>query len=144
MTSSFGQPFIVVVDELTRVGEARRRSVALAAELGFDEVNQGKAALVVTEAASNLVKHSGGGELILKGLADGPAGPCLEITAIDTGRGMSDLSRCMADGFSSAGSPGSGTGRYQSPFRLFRDLLGPGWNGSVGAPRSQARAQVVS
>ena len=49
---------------------------ALAAELGFDETSQGKAALVVTEAASNLVKHSGGGELILEGVALRP-GRCM-------------------------------------------------------------------
>ena len=36
MTSSLGQSVVVVVDELTKVGEARRRSVALASELGLE------------------------------------------------------------------------------------------------------------
>ena len=110
MICSLGQSILVVVDEVTKVGEARRRCVELAAKLGFDETRQGKAALVVTEAASNLVKHSPGGRLILEGVAYGKAGTCMEILTLDSGRGMSDLSRCMADGYSSAGSPGTGLG----------------------------------
>jgi anti-sigma regulatory factor (Ser/Thr protein kinase) len=125
MTSSLGQSVVVVVDEITRVGEARRRGIVLAAELGFDEINQGKAALVVTEAASNLVKHSGGGQLILKGVADGPPGPCLEMLVIDSGRGMSDLGRCMIDGYSSAGSSGSGLGAISRLADAFEIYSGP-------------------
>jgi anti-sigma regulatory factor (Ser/Thr protein kinase) len=125
MTSSLGQSVVVIVDELTKVGEARRRSSALSAELGFNEINQGKAALVVTEAASNLVKHSGGGQLILKGLDDGPPGPCLEILTIDSGPGMSDLSRCMADGYSSVGSPGTGLGAMSRLADSFEIISGP-------------------
>ena len=53
---------------------------------GFDETGQGKVALVVTEAATNLVKHAGGGELIVQGLIDGRAGAALEILALDSGR----------------------------------------------------------
>ncbi len=125
MTSSLGQSIVVLVDEITKVGEARRRSLVLAAELGFSEVNQGKVALVVTESASNLIKHTGGGQLILKGLADGRAGPCLDILAIDSGRGMSDLSRCMADGYSSVGTPGSGLGAIRRVADSFEIYSGP-------------------
>ena len=35
MTSSRGQSVVVVVDETTKVGEARRRSVALADRVGI-------------------------------------------------------------------------------------------------------------
>jgi len=125
MTSSLGQSVVVVVDEATNVGDARRRALLFASELGFDEINQAKAALVVTEAASNLVKHSGGGQLILKGLSDGPAGPCLEILTIDSGPGMSDLSRCMADGYSSVGTPGSGLGAISRLADSFEIYSGP-------------------
>ena len=53
---------------------SRRKSARLAGgprssprELGFDETSQGRVALVVSEAASNLIKHAGGGELIVQG-----------------------------------------------------------------------------
>ena len=103
-------------------GEARRRSVELAAELGFDQTRQGKAALIVTEAASNLVKHSGGGEVILAGFRYGQAGGHLEVWTLDSGRGMNDLSQCMVDGYSSAGSPGNGLGaisRVADSFEIY-------------------------
>jgi anti-sigma regulatory factor (Ser/Thr protein kinase) len=110
MTSSVGQSVVVIVDEITKVGEARRRCAELTAGLGLDDTKRGKAALIVTEAATNLIKHAGCGQLIVAGIGDGQAGSYLEILALDTGRGMSDLSRCMADGYSSAGSSGTGLG----------------------------------
>jgi anti-sigma regulatory factor (Ser/Thr protein kinase) len=110
MTRSVGPSVVLIVDEITKVGEARRRSIELAARFGFDEEGQGKVALVVTEAATNLVKHSGGGQLILEGLRHGSGESHLEILTVDSGQGMGDLSRCMADGYSSAGSPGTGLG----------------------------------
>jgi anti-sigma regulatory factor (Ser/Thr protein kinase) len=122
MTSSLGSSIVVTVTEVTQIGEARRRSVDLAAQLGFDQTRQGKAALVVTEAASNLVKHSGGGQLILAGFTYGQAGAHLEIWTLDSGRGMNDLSRCIADGYSSAGSPGNGLGaisRIADAFEIY-------------------------
>ena len=67
MTNSRGQSVVVIVDDTTKVGEARRRAVGLAEQLGFDETRQGQAALVATEAAGNLIKHAGGGELIVQG-----------------------------------------------------------------------------
>ena len=122
MTSSLGTSIVVAVNEVSQVGEARRRSVELAAELGFDQTRQGKAALIVTEAASNLVKHSGGGEVILAGFKYGQAGGHLEIWTLDSGRGMNDLGRCMADGYSSAGSAGNGLGaisRIADSFEIY-------------------------
>jgi anti-sigma regulatory factor (Ser/Thr protein kinase) len=110
MIRSVGPAAVVVIDESTKVGEARRWSVELAARLGFDETEQGRVALVATEAASNLFKHSGGGQLILEGFSHEHSGSHLEVLALDSGRGMSDLSKCMADGYSSAGSPGTGLG----------------------------------
>ena len=110
MTRSVGPSVVLIVDEITKVGEARRRSIELAARFGFDEEGQGKVALVVTEAATNLVKHSGGGQLILEGIRHGSGESHLEILTVDSGPGMLDLSRCMTDGYSSAGSPGTGLG----------------------------------
>jgi hypothetical protein len=63
----------------------------------------------VTEAATNLLKHAGGGELIVQGLEHGRVGG-VEILALDRGPGMTDVGRCLADGYSTAGSRGVGLG----------------------------------
>jgi anti-sigma regulatory factor (Ser/Thr protein kinase) len=91
------------------VGEARRAAAALAGRLGFGEAEAGKVALTVTEAAHNLVKHGGGGELLLGPVERGGV-PGIEVLALDRGPGMADLNRCLRDGYSTAGTPGTGLG----------------------------------
>jgi anti-sigma regulatory factor (Ser/Thr protein kinase) len=104
------EPIAVVVTEPSQVGEARRAAVALAGLLGFDETEIGKVALVVTEAASNLVKHaSAGGTVLLVPIERGGAAG-VEVLALDRGPGVADLAACLRDGFSTAGSPGMGLG----------------------------------
>lgn len=110
MIGARGRTTIVNINEPTRVGEARRRASALAGDLGFDETERGRVSLVVTEAASNLLKHAGGGELIVQGRGGDRAGDWLEILALDRGAGMSDVGRCLTDGYSTAGSLGTGLG----------------------------------
>lgn len=58
------------VEDTSQVGEARRAAQVLAVELGFDEAAAGRLALGVTELGTNLVRHAGGGALLL-GIADG-------------------------------------------------------------------------
>ncbi len=120
----------VLVDDPTKVGEARRKTALLAERLGFDEVQQGKAALVVTEAATNLVNHAGRGELHLLGLDDGLTGSSLEILTLDSGRGMDDVRRCLADGYSSSGTPGTGLGAIRRNADEFDIYSAPG-NGTA-------------
>lgn len=97
------------VTEESQVGEARRIAVALAAELGFNETDRGKVAIVTTEAARNAVKHGREGELLLQTLKT-PAGFSIEIVALDQGPGMANVGQCLRDGFSTAGTPGTGLG----------------------------------
>ena len=95
-----------VSDEST-VGRARRIAVELAREMTFGEVELGRVGIVVTEAATNLVKHAGGGELLLRGLEqDGLRG--VGLLALDRGPGVASLGEAMRDGFSSGGTPGTG------------------------------------
>src|SRR5687768_10037593 len=102
-------PVILPVTEPSQVGEARRAAAALAGRLGFDDRDAGKVALVVTEAATNLVKHARDGAVLLRPLDDaGAVG--IEVLALDRGPGMADVGRCLRDGFSTAGSPGNGLG----------------------------------
>lgn len=100
-------PLPFSVAEPSQVGEARRQILTLAATVGLDAAQQGRLALVINELATNLVKHGGGGQIIARA-ADGP--PAVELLALDRGAGMSSVVECFRDGFSTAGSPGTGLG----------------------------------
>lgn len=99
----------VPVTEESQVGEARRIAVALAAELGFNETDRGKVAIVTTEAARNALKHAREGELLLQTFKTA-VGFSIEIVALDRGPGMANVGQCLRDGFSTAGTPGTGLG----------------------------------
>jgi anti-sigma regulatory factor (Ser/Thr protein kinase) len=99
----------IPITEESQVGEARRIAVALATEVGFSETNCGKVAIVTTEAAKNMVKHACEGELLLRSLKT-VGGYSLEIVALDRGSGMANVGLCLRDGFSTAGTPGTGLG----------------------------------
>lgn len=98
------------VHDPSQAGEARRTAGALATRLGFDETEAGRLSVVVTEAATNIVKHAGRGELLLRALRETSEPPGVELLALDRGPGMSDVARCLEDGFSTAGSAGTGLG----------------------------------
>src|SRR4051812_7622187 len=112
--------FLQLVNEQSHPGEARRWAVRLATEVGLDEENSGRVAIVVTELAQNLIKHSGGGELLMRGMMSGTL-PGFEVISLDKGPGM-DTSVTMEDGFSTAGTPGTGLGairRQSDQFDIF-------------------------
>lgn len=97
------------IDEATQVGDARRRAVSLADSLGFDEVAAGRVALVVTELGNNLVRHAGGGQLVI-GAVEGEGDSALDIFSLDCGPGMPDVALSLSDGHSTGGTPGTGLG----------------------------------
>ena len=90
------------------IGTARRAAVALAERLGASETEGGNVALVVTELATNLVRHGGGGELLVRSLPS--AGAAIEIVAIDRGPGMANVEAALRDGYSTGGTSGQGLG----------------------------------
>jgi anti-sigma regulatory factor (Ser/Thr protein kinase) len=76
----------------SQVAAARRLTVELAKELAWGEEDRARAGILATEAATNLVRHARDGTLILE------------------------------DGYSTAGSPGTGLGairRISSRFDLY-------------------------
>lgn len=95
--------------ESSQAGEARRIAIALASRLGFNETERGKVGLVVTEVASNLVRHAKDGELVLQPLTRNNV-EGIEILALDKGPGISNINECLRDGFSTAGTSGTGLG----------------------------------
>lgn len=99
----------LAVQDTSQVAEARRAAVAVARSLGFDDTQAGTVALAVTEAATNLIKHAGGGEILAARLEQGGV-PGMDFYVIDRGPGIANVAASLRDGQSSAGSPGLGLG----------------------------------
>ena len=99
----------IPIADSSQAGEARRAAVVLANQLGFKETERGKVAIVVTEIANNLVQHTRGGVLLLRAIEQ-PTAIGIEILALDQGPGMLDVDECLQDGFSTAGTSGTGLG----------------------------------
>ncbi len=108
-----------VIDHSSKVGEARRAAQTLA-NFEFNAEMAGKVTIAATELANNLMLHAGGGELLIQTLGEDHAA-VVELLAIDRGPGMVNVDRCMEDGYSTAGTPGTGLGairRLSSEFDI--------------------------
>ncbi|HKP66074.1 MAG TPA: ATP-binding protein [Casimicrobiaceae bacterium] len=99
----------IIVEERSQVAQARREAVALAKRLAFEPNVTDTLGLAVTETATNLVKHGGGGTVLISPLTAKSVGG-IEIIAIDRGPGIANVAASMRDGHSTAGSPGLGLG----------------------------------
>jgi anti-sigma regulatory factor (Ser/Thr protein kinase) len=103
------QSVSIPVEGADQTGEARRRAATMAANAGLDEESAGRLAIIATELASNLWRHAGRGEIVVTNCG----GRCIEVLALDNGPGMGDVARCFQDGYSTAGSSGTGLGAVQ-------------------------------
>jgi anti-sigma regulatory factor (Ser/Thr protein kinase) len=119
------QLFFPTITEASQVAEARRLTGQFAAKLGFAEREAGKAAIVLTEAGTNLVKHAGGGRLLVRALAQGNSSG-LEILALDQGPGIANVQDSLRDGYSTSGSMGTGLGAIKRLSALFDIYSLPG------------------
>ncbi|MBV8969296.1 MAG: ATP-binding protein, partial [Verrucomicrobia bacterium] len=111
---------IGIIEE-SQVGFARRSVIELCARLSADETFCGRAAIVVSEMARNLVKYAKGGEVIVRQITTSGA-EALELVALDRGPGLKNLAECLRDGFSTAGTMGTGIGaikRLSDQFEIF-------------------------
>lgn len=106
------------IGDPSEVAPARRGISLLAGNLGFDTEDAGRAALVATEIGTNLIKHGGGGELIAQQIVSGSRRG-LELLGLDKGAGMADVARCLRDGYSTGGSPGTGLGAIERMSQVF-------------------------
>lgn len=141
------QDLAIAVADSSQIAEARRNVAERTAALNFSTRTAGEAAIVATEMAGNLVKHGGGGELLLRTAGDDHnAG--IELLALDRGRGM-DVAKCLVDGYSTAGSPGTGLGaiRRLSAESDYYSIAGGGsavlsaiW--SHGSPRDSSKWKI--
>ncbi|HKP64289.1 MAG TPA: ATP-binding protein [Polyangiales bacterium] len=131
------QSAALTISDESGIGAARRVASAWADAAGFDATRKGKLALAVTEAASNMFFHAGGGEIVLRRLREaGTDG--FEMLAVDRGKGMRNFAQCAQDGYSTRGTSGNGLGsiaRASDVFDAFSMpergtvLLSQIWNG---------------
>ncbi|UAW99946.1 ATP-binding protein [Halopseudomonas nanhaiensis] len=116
---------VIAIEDASQVGQARRRAQQIAASIGFDATDAGRVALVVTELATNLLKHARLGEMHLRQVPCA-GGQGIEVLAVDRGPGF-DAERCLHDGFSTGGTQGIGLGavsRQAQVFDLYSDHRG--------------------
>ena len=101
----------------------KRDITRLAESHGFSPSEVGRINIVVSEMASNLLKHSPqGGDILVKYTTDN----ALEIICIDSGPGMKDPQRMMQDGSSTAGTAGEGLGAIVRQSHTFDMYTQPG------------------
>lgn len=114
----------VAVGEMNQVGEARRAVVRLAQTAALSEARRSDAAIVASELATNLARHATGGQLLIQTIHSAGA-EYLEMIAMDRGPGIVDLQRCLQDGYSTGGTPGTGLGairRLSDEFDAFSTI----------------------
>jgi anti-sigma regulatory factor (Ser/Thr protein kinase) len=128
---------IASIADPSQVSAARRAAADLARASGFDETATGRIALVATEMATNLLKHAAAGEIVIENFADRD-GAGVELLSLDKGPGIADLGRALADGFSTAGSPGNGLGAVRRQCDQFAIWSRPGL-GTAAVARFQRR-----
>jgi len=122
LTTRLAQPpglwTLVIVDEQTQIGGARRSAVEIghAHNLSADAI--GRLAIIVTEAATNIIRHAGHGLMIFRALQY-ETSAAVEVIALDKGPGIADVRRAMRDGFSTSGTTGHGLGSMERLAELF-------------------------
>jgi anti-sigma regulatory factor (Ser/Thr protein kinase) len=139
--------FALAASDPSHASAARFAVQRLARELEFDETRAGRAAILVTEAVTNMVKHAGGGTLAAR-VYPAQDMPVLELLAIDAGPGM-DVRASLRDGVSTAGTAGTGLGamrRLADEFDIY-SVHGAGTIvrmalGNRGAPAQHSRYDV--
>jgi len=77
---------------------ARKSARELASRIGFSATDLTMIATAVSEIARNIVRFAGNGEVVIE-LLDSPR-PGVRVTARDTGPGIPDVARALADGYS--------------------------------------------
>ncbi len=91
----------------------------LAVGAGLNDKKVGEIDIVVSEIVSNLVKHGGGGQLLVK-VVNEENKKGIELLSIDNGVGMTDVTRMVADGVSTKNSLGQGLGAMKRLSDVFQ------------------------
>ena len=109
------------IKEASHVGACRRTAQDLAGAWQLDATAVGRVGIVATELATNLIRHAGGGEILVQPIHyDGRLE--IELLSIDRGSGM-PAEQALVDGYSTGGGgAGNGLGavrRLSAAFDLY-------------------------
>lgn len=105
----------------------------------FSEQRTGELDIVVSELASNIIKHAGNGELLYKlHVKEGKA--IFEIICIDNGPGMKSVNHSIKDGYSTTNTLGHGMGAIIRLSNEAQFYSLPGW-GTVAYARVHEDAE---
>lgn len=107
--NTYGTQLVFDLQDSSSVAVVRRAGVRLARELHFSEVRSGELALIITEASTNIVKHAGEGQMLLRVIGHGEH-LGIEVIALDKGPGIADMDWHAEDGNSTTGTYGIGLG----------------------------------
>jgi anti-sigma regulatory factor (Ser/Thr protein kinase) len=122
----------VQVEDPSHVGEYRRAAQRLAEVFDFDETLVGRVGIVAVELTNNVLKHAGRGEMLLQAIIDGDD-VMIELVSLDRGPGM-QVEQCLRDGYSTAGTSGTGLGAVSRMSSLF-DVYSVQGEGTVAVSR---------
>jgi anti-sigma regulatory factor (Ser/Thr protein kinase) len=122
--SPFNQTYIFNLEDQSQIGEVRRFANSLCDRLDFSEVKQGRVSIIINELATNLLKYSQKGQLLIR-IIDRALEGGIEITSVDLGPGIENTSTAMTDGYSTGSSPGTGLGsvkRQADEFDIYSEM----------------------
>ena len=130
---------IFLIENESDIGKCRRKGVAFAKQTGFNDIESGEVAIMITEMGTNVLKHGGGhGELMMCMIRDGNCNTGLEFWCCDFGKGIANIEQAMRDGYTDSNSLGIGLGairRLSDEFEVnpeknidFKNLILPGEN----------------
>lgn len=74
--------------------------------IGFNEIDNTKISIVISELSTNLLKFAAKGEILLEVMSEDRSG--LKISAIDQGPGIENVQTALVDGFTTSNTLGSG------------------------------------
>lgn len=97
------------IRDLSAVAEARRRSRHAANAVGLPSTTVEHVAIVATEIAQNILRHSTGGSMLAEAFG-APGAEHLYLLGTDEGPGIHRIDRMLKDGATTKSSPGTGLG----------------------------------
>jgi len=102
---------MLLIEDESDIGECRRKGVVFAKQIGFNDVENGEVAIMITELVSNVIKHGGGkGVFLMCRIKDKIFGTGLEFWCCDYGKGFKNIDQAMKDGYTNSTSLGIGLG----------------------------------
>ncbi|MGW7253840.1 SpoIIE family protein phosphatase [Streptomyces sp. NPDC054834] len=135
----------IPVHDSTRVRDVRVAAEEAGAYAGLDAHRTAVAALAATELATNLLRHAGGGRVLINLVElppadDGVRGPSVQLFALDHGPGIADVGAALRDGYTTVDtSLGAGLGTCLRKSSAF-DLHSARGRGTVVTARIDGRS----